>query len=158
MLANNVLVIKACIFLCWQVSLAVLLVYLRNFFVISTLQIVSKETQSLLLILAEHDVIIKPKQKYCISLMTTILTFFRLPMIVKEKWNSYDMWLLASCNQSMHTGIFHYHFPVLGHDIWKIRKIIFKWHNVDIIFKIRKWITFTCLICDDEICFDFVAV
>lgn len=124
--------------MCWQVSLVVLLVYFRNFFVISRLQIVSNATQSLQLILAEHDVIIKPKQKYYISLMTTILTFFQLPMIVKKKWDSCDMWLLASCNQLMHNGIFHYHFPVLGHDIWKIRKIIFKWHNADIIFKIRK--------------------
>ena len=125
--------------MCWQVFLVVLLVYFRNFFVISRLQIVSNATRSLLLILAEHDVIIKPKQKYYISLMTTILTFFQLPMIVKKnEIISYDMWLLASCNQLMHTGIFHYHFPVLGHDILKIRKIIFKWDNADIMFKIRK--------------------
>ena len=78
MLANNVLVIKACIFLCWQVSLVVLLVYFRNFFVISRLQIVSNETQSLLLIVAEHDVIIKSKQKYYILLMSTILAIFQL--------------------------------------------------------------------------------
>lgn len=63
----------------------VLLVYFRNFFVSSRLQIVSNATQSLLIILAEHDVIIKPKQKYYISLMTTILTFFQLPMIVKKE-------------------------------------------------------------------------
>lgn len=72
------------------------------------------------------------------------------------------MWLLASCNQLLLMIICLYHMPVLGHDIWKIGKIIFNWqdglHNANIMLKIRKWMTFVRLIYDDEICFECVAV